>query len=290
MKTMSGKVCMITGATSGIGEVTAREIARLGATVVVVGRNPEKCQSTVSRIQQETGNPAVNYLVADLSAMAQIRSLVQQFKEQYNRLDVLVNNAGGFFMTRQTSPDGYEMTFALNHLNYFLLTNLLLDILKSSAPARIVNVASESHRHQRINIDDLQFKRFYNPVQAYGRSKLANVLFTYELARRLQDCTGGITPPVLANAVDPGTVATNIWNNPIPWLKFLIDPVMRRVAISPEEGAQTSIYLATSPEVEGVTGEYFVRSNPRRSDPASYDEAIAKRLWDVSLEMVKSAL
>jgi len=277
---MLGKTCLITGATSGIGEVTAREIARMGATVIIVGRSLQKCQSTVASIQQDTGNPAVSFIQTDLSAISQIHSLVKKFKEQHIRLDILVNNAGGFFMARTLTTDGYEMTFALNHLSYFMLTLLLLDLLKSSAPARIVNVASDSHMNEHLNFDDLQFNRMYNPVHAYGRSKLANVLFTYELARRLTD--SGVT----ANALHPGAVATNIWNRPMPWLKFLMEPLMRRVAITPQEGAKTSIYLATSPEVEGVTGKYFVKCKPRQSNPASYDVTAAKRLWEISLKMV----
>jgi NAD(P)-dependent dehydrogenase (short-subunit alcohol dehydrogenase family) len=271
---------MVTGATSGIGAVTALELARLGGRVVIVGRSPERCEATVARIRQATGNPDVEYLLADLSSQAQIRSLARQFPEKYERLDVLVNNAGGVFLHRRVTVDGYEMTFALNHLNYFLLTLLLLDWLKASAPARIVNVASNSHRGKRLDFDDLQGEKRYNGMRAYGQSKLANVLFTYELARRLEG--SGVT----ANALHPGFVYTEIWDTLNPWLRPLVAGVIRLVALPPEEGAKTSIYLATSPEVEGVNGKYFTLQKQVTSDPASYDEAAARLLWERSLQMV----
>lgn len=269
---------MVTGATSGIGAVTARVLAEKGATVVVVGRNAEKCQATANHIKQQTGNPKVEFLLADLSVQEAIRQLAEQFQSRYQRLDVLVNNAGGFFLTRQQSADGLEMTFALNHLGYFLLTNLLLDRLKASAPARIVNVSSDAHHGTKINFDDLQSRQRYAPMQVYGQSKLANLLFTYELARRLEG-TG-----VTANALHPGFVATNLAANN-GWLARLFLPLVHLFAISAEAGAQTSIYLATSPEVERVTGQYFVNKQPVRSSPESYDRSAASRLWQVSAEL-----
>ena len=272
------KICMVTGATAGIGLVTAQTLAQQGATVIVVGRNPEKGAATVARIQQETGNSSVEFMQADLSVQAQIRRLAQEFKNRYPRLDVLVNNAGGFFMKRQLSADGIEMTFALNHLSVFLLTNLLLDTLRASAPARIVNVSSDAHRNARINLEDLQWQQKYRGIGAYGQSKLAVVLFTYELARRLEGTE------VTVNALHPGFVATNIGKNN-GWLVRLFAPLMKLMALSPEEGAQTSIYLASSPEVAGVTGNYFDKKEPVRSAPASYDEAAAQRLWEISVEM-----
>jgi NAD(P)-dependent dehydrogenase (short-subunit alcohol dehydrogenase family) len=284
MADMNGKYCLITGATSGIGEVTALELARMGASVTIIGRSLARCEATTARIKQETGNLTVQYLVADLASMAQVRQAAQQYMEKNNRLDVLVNNAGSVFPIRQLSVDGFEMTIALNHLNYFLLTLLLLEPLKASAPvtglaARVVNVASDSHRGQHLDFNNLQNKRFYNLLSAYGRSKLANVLFTYELARRISSFK------ITANALHPGVVATRIWKKG-GLLNPLIAAILRPVTITPEQGAQTSIYLACSPDVEGVTGHYFTDCKAVLSDPASYDESVAKRLWDTSLEMV----
>jgi retinol dehydrogenase-12 len=278
MANMNGKICMVTGATSGIGEATSLELARMGASVVLVGRNPSRCEASIARIKQETGNSSVEYLVADLSSMAQVRRAAQQFQEKHRRLDVLVNNAGAAFLRRQVSVDGFEMTFTLNHLNYFLLTLLLLDTLRASPPARIVNVASDSHRGQKLDFDDLQIQKGYSVMKAYGRSKLANVLFTYELARRINGTS------VTVNALHPGRVATRIWEKGGP-LNPLISLVMRRFSIPVDQGAKTVIYLASSPEVEGLTGEYFTDCKVVRSDPASYDQATAKRLWDISLNL-----
>lgn len=279
---MRGKVCMVTGATSGIGLETAKQLAQRGATVIVVGRRAEKGAATVARIKQQTGNATVEYMLADLSSQEQIRALAQQFKSKYARLDVLVNNAGGIWMTRQETVDGIEMTFAVNHLAYFLLTNLLLDTLIAGAPARIVNVSSALHWQAHVNFDDLQAKRgIYNPLSVYNQSKLANVLFTYELARRLAQRGTGVT----ANALHPGGVRTNLIANNGWFFKWVVQPLFNLQAISAAEGAQTSVYLATSPEIEGVGGKYFAECAARNSSPASYDEAAARRLWQVSAEM-----
>lgn len=277
-KPMYGKICMVTGATSSIGAVTAEALAQQGATVIVVGRNPEKTESTVNQIKQQTGNPAVESMLADLSSQREIRQLAQQFKNQYQRLDVLVNNAGAIFMTRQLSADGIEMTFALNHLGYFLLTNLLLDTLRASAPCRIVNVSARLHQWVKINFDDLQNQKKYIVIQAYPQSKLCNLLFTYELARRLEGT--GIT----VNALHPGTVASNLGVN-----NSRIGRMVRRLIniamVSPEEGAQTIIYVATSPNEEGVTGKYFAKQEAVPSSKDSYDEVAARRLWQISAEL-----
>lgn len=279
-QSMAGLVCMVTGATDGIGRETAHALAEMGATVVVVGRNREKSVTTVNEIRSATGNPDVEFMLADLSSQEQIRRLADEFKTRYERLDVLVNNAGGVFVTRQESVDGIEMTFALNHLGYFLLTNLLLDVLIESAPARIVNVSSAAHRRAELDFDDLLGEESYSGWQAYGESKLANVLFTYELARRLVDA--GVT----VNALHPGFVATHLGANNFGWLGSLAKKVINVVAGKrPEAGAQTSIYLASSPEVEDVTGRYFVDQKPRRSSEASYDDGAARRLWKISAEM-----
>jgi retinol dehydrogenase 12 len=276
---MQGKVCMVTGATAGIGEVTARELARMGATVVGVGRNPEKCRAAAEEIKASTGNPRVEYLVADLSSQAQVRRLADEFKRKYSRLDVLVNNAGAFIATRRESADGIEMTMALNHLNYFLLTNLLLDVLKASAPSRIVNVSSGAHTGGRINFDDIEMRNRYSGWAMYAQSKLANVLFTYELARRLARAgTAGVT----VNALHPGFVATQFGHNNGGLMNLGMKLFQKLGAITPQRGAQTSLYLATSPEVEGVTGKYFDNKRAVSSSQASYDEAAARRLWDWS--------
>jgi NAD(P)-dependent dehydrogenase (short-subunit alcohol dehydrogenase family) len=271
---LQGQVCLITGATSGIGQATAHALARKGAAVVILGRNPEKGASTLAGIQQETGNPSIGFLLADLTDQGQVRRAAADFRERYARLDVLINNAGGFFWRRQESIDGIEMTLALNHLAPFLLTNLLLDVLEASAPARVINVSSDMHRSAQMDFDDLQMEHGYSGMKAYARSKLAMILFTYELARRL-----GRTH-VTANAVHPGFVATNIGLTNA-FLR-LFRPVMRLFAKSPEEGAETSVYLAASPDVTSTTGAYFVYREKVRSSPATYDAAAAERLWEIS--------
>lgn len=269
---------MVTGATSGIGEEAAKELACLGERVIIVGRDSKRCQRTIERIKAVSGNPLVDYLVADLSSQDQIHQLAADFKQRYDRLDVLINNAGAFHLFRQESVDGLEMTFALNHLNYFLLTILLLDTLLASAPARIINVSSNSHYGEELDFDDLQLRRLYLGWQAYGRSKLANVLFTYELSRRLE----GVN--VTANAVHPGFVATNIGKNN-GWLARLFVDFWHRRALPVDKGADTVIYLAASSEIEGVSGKYFVKKKPVKSNPISYDEDVALQLWEISEEL-----
>lgn len=265
---MMGRICLVTGATDGIGKVTARALAQAGATVVGVGRNPEKIRAVLAEIGDTAGS--LEFLQADLSSQAEIRALADEFRSRYDRLHVLVNNAGALFTSYRESVDGIEMTFALNHLSYFLLTNLLLDIICASAPARIINVSSNAHEGSTIQFDDLGHRRHYREWTAYGASKLANILFTYELARRLQG-TG-----VTVNAVHPGFVNTNFQR---------AAGLNMRGPLTPEEGADTQIWLAMSDEVEGVTGKYFVRRRETRSSAISYDSAIAKRLWEVSARM-----
>ncbi len=279
MGTMDGKICMVTGATSGIGFYTAQEIARMGGTTIFIGRNQAKCEAAVRLIQQETGNPAVEYLLADLSSQAQIRTAAAMFISKYDNLDILVNNAGGVSLRRKLSVDGIEMTFAVNHLAYFLLTNLLLDALKNSPSARVVSVSSGSHYSEQLDFNDLQLRKGYNIYRAYGRSKLANVLFSYELARRMAGTS------VTSNVLSPGMVATDIWKKVNPILTPLINPLIQRSGQTPLEGAQTTIYLATSPEVEGVSGKYFANCRPVRSSGASYNLEAAKQLWEVSLQL-----
>jgi retinol dehydrogenase 12 len=278
-KSMAGKTVLVTGATAGIGQVAARELARRGARVVVVGRSRERSDSTVEAIRLETGNTHVESIVADLSSQAEVRRLAREFRDRHARLDVLLNNAGAMFTRRRESVDGIEMTFALNHLAYFLLTKLLLDPLKEGAPARVVNVASDAHRWvSKFDFDDPQGRKKYGGFHAYGQSKFANILFTYELARRLAG-TG-----VTTNALHPGFVASSFTagNGAMGW-------IMRRgaslFAISPEEGARTSIFLAASPMVTGVTGKYFFKEKPIESTKATHDEAAASRLWELSEEL-----
>ena len=277
---MTGKVVLVTGATNGIGEVTARELAGKGATIVLVGRDEGKTKGIQENIRREIGNDHVDYLIADLSSMQEVRDLAQAFKQRYDRLDVLLNDAGAMFTSRQETVDGFERTFALNHLAYFLLTNLLLDVLKASAPARIVNVSSNAHQGAHIDFDDLQSAHGYNGMRAYGRSKLMNLLFTYELARRLEG-TG-----VTANALHPGFVNTGFAKNNGGVVRVAMNLIGPLVAITPEQGAQTLIYLASSPEVEGVSGKYFTRQKPVKSSAVSYNVEDARRLWEISAELV----
>lgn len=303
--TMTGKICMVTGATAGIGLITARELARLGATVIVVGRNRDRCRLATGAIQRETENPSVDFLCADLSSQAEVRSLAQAFLARHHRLHVLVNNAGALFALRRESVDGIEMTLALNHLGPFLLTTLLLDALKAAAPARIVNVASMVHEDvQQFNFDDPQAvsqrrwrSRYPQSERAnvffsltmpwahpalvqYARTKFANLLFTTELTRRLAG-TG-----VTANALHPGLVASNFsaGNGAYGWF---MRRFMRLRAISVEAGAATSIYLATSTDVATVSGRYFVNKQTTPCATAARDPVAAARLWQLSEQLTR---
>ncbi len=251
----------------------------MGAAVVIVGRNPEKTAQVVSEIRSLTGNQNVDSLLADLSSQQDIRHLADEFKSKYSRLDVLLNNAGAVFMRRELSVDGIEMTFAVNHLAYFLLTNLLLDTIKASAPARIINVSSNSHALGKIVFDNLQGERSYS-ANAYGNSKLANILFTIELARRL-DGTG-----VTVNTLHPGLVNTGMGKNNSGIFMKIFRIVVPLIARSPEKGAETSIYLASSPDVQDVTGKYFVDSKVTSTARQATDTAVAVKLWDVSAALV----
>lgn len=273
---MGGKICLVTGANSGIGRATALGLAQRGATVVMVCRNSHKGEVARKEIQERSGNSHVDLFVADLSSQQSIRQLVRDFQQKYTQLHVLLNNAGGLFPRGKVSPDGIEMTLAVNHLASFLLTNLLLDTIKANAPARIVNVSSAMQFRGFIDLDDLQGKRKYDIARAYSQSKLAIVLFTYALARRLEG-TG-----VTVNCLHPGVVATNIWASALPgWLHFL-GIISHLFGIPAEQGALTSIYLASSPEVEGVTGKYFDKCQAVPSAKISYDQDIQERLWTIS--------
>jgi len=279
---MQGKICLITGGTNGIGKATAQALAQMGATVVIVGRNAPKTAQLVEGTRAASGNKNVDSLLADLSSLQEVRRLANEFKSKYSHLHVLLNNAGGFFLRRQLSVDGIEMTFALNHLASFLLTNLLLDTLKASAPARIINVSSKAHTSGKIEFDNLQGERNFSP-RVYDNSKLANILFTMELARRLEG-TG-----VTVNALHPGFVATGFAKNNGKVIAALVSIFSPLVARSPAKGAETSIYLASSPRVEGITGKYFYDSHVIPAAPQATDMVVARKLWDVSAEMVHLA-
>jgi NAD(P)-dependent dehydrogenase (short-subunit alcohol dehydrogenase family) len=276
---MLGKVCLVTGATSGIGEITAAALAARGAQVIVAGRNQQKAEDTVQRIQSETGSNSVHYLLADFTDLQQIHDLVSSFRSQYSRLDVLINNAGAYFNTRRQTAYGVEMTFLVNHLAPFLLTNLFLDMIKASPSARIINVSSGAHQYGSMDFNNLEFKRGYFGMKAYARSKLANILFTYELARRLEGST------VTVNALHPGHIATDIWRTNFSVIGPILKWIMGFFALTPEEGARTSIYLASSPDVAGVTGQYFVEKEAVQSSPMSYDKNLARQLWVVSEQL-----
>jgi NAD(P)-dependent dehydrogenase (short-subunit alcohol dehydrogenase family) len=278
MRNVADKLCLVTGATSGIGRVTAESLARQGAKVVLVGRHRERTQAAVREIQSSTGNSTVEFLCADLSDQSQIHRLAEEITGRYPRLDILVNNAGAIFGKRLLSADGIEMTLALNHLAYFLLTLLLQPLLRAASRARIINVASEAHRGVTLRLQTFQKQRRYSGWQAYKQSKLCNLLFTYALARRLEG--SGIT----VNALHPGFVATPIGTSH-GLLPSWVWRALTLTALSPEEGARTSIYLASAPEVEHLTGNYFVHCQPRRSSEASYDHAAAEQLWGESIRL-----
>ena len=275
-QTMKGKTCLITGASDGIGYVAARELARQGASVVAVGRDVFKTDDAVNRIIEETGNQNVRYLLADLSSQEEVRRLARDVREQLPSLDVLLNNAGAIFLSNRKSVDGLEMTFALNHMSYFLLTILTLDLMRDSAPARIINVSSSSHSSPgKFVLEDLPKPGSNRGYRAYGRSKLCNILFTYELARRVEG-TG-----VTINALHPGLVRTNIARNNGLLGRFVNFFIGAR-GMSAEQGADTLVYLASSPEVEGVTGKFFVNRQAVPSSTLSYDTELASGLWDLS--------
>lgn len=278
-QSMQGKICLITGANSGIGKATALGLAKLGATVVLVSRDRARGEQAQSEIKAQSGNPNIDLLLADLSSQKSIRQLADDFKQRYTQLHVLINNAGVFQVRKHLTVDGLDTVFAVNQLAPFLLTNLLLDVLKASAPARVVNVSSGSHEANYLKLDDLQSEKHYRPMRAYGQSKLALVLFTYELARRLEGT--GIT----ANCLHPGFVATNIAQRDMPLIVRLAAKPIFLFGISPEQGAKTSIYLASSPDVEGVTGKYFVKSVPKQSAPLTHDESLQHKLWQVCAVM-----
>jgi len=275
---MACRTVLVTGATGGIGKATAIGLAALGAHVGITGRDRGRTEGAAREIRA-AGGGQVEMFVADLSSQSQVRRLAGEVLRNLPRVDVLVNNVGGYWNTRHVTADGLERTFALNHLAPFLLTNLLLDRLRRSAPARVVTVSSGAQAMGRIDFDDLQGARFYSGARAYNQSKLANVMFTYELARRLQGSA------VTATALHPGVVSTSFGAEDPGGVQRLIVPLMRPFMKSPARGAVTSIHLASAPDLEEVTGRFFANSKPRRSSKRSYDEAAAARLWQVSAEL-----
>ena len=273
---MSGKTCIVTGANSGIGKETALGLAQMGARVVMVCRNAEKGEAALEEIRRESRSSPVDLLIADMSSQASVRALAEQIQRNYPHLDVLVNNAGSAAQARTLSADGIEITLATNHLGAALLTLLLLDLLKASAPSRIVNVSSsEAQSPTRLDTNDLQFeRRKYSGIAAYRQSKLLMNAFTFELSRRLAG-TG-----VTANCLHPGAVATNIWNpDLLPLVGKLIVAVVKPFLLNSKQGAAVSLYLATSPEVAQVSGEYFVKSKPAKSNPLSRDPKLMAEVW-----------
>jgi NAD(P)-dependent dehydrogenase (short-subunit alcohol dehydrogenase family) len=274
--TLEGKTCLVTGATSGIGKEIASGLAGMGADVAISGRSRDRCEAALREIKAKVSDAKVSYIVADLSSQVSVRQLAQDFAGAHRRLDVLVNNAGTFLAKRATTVDGMEYTFAVNHLAPFLLTGLLIDVIKASGPARIITTSSVAHRGSLIDFGDIQFeKRPYSGIRAYGQSKLANILFTKELARRL------VGSGVTANCFHPGAVRTGLVKGN-PWHYRLIWNAAGPFFLSPEKGADTGIYLASSPDVEGVTGKYFVKREQAEPAAEAGDLEAAARLWDVS--------
>lgn len=276
---MKGKVCLVTGSSSGIGKVTARELARMGATVVMLCRNRARGEAAQAEIKAATGSDQVDLIIADLSSLAEVKRAASEFKQRHTQLHVLINNAGGANSARNVTTDGLEATFAANYLAPFLLTEELLDVLKASAPARVVNVSSMAHTRGRIDFEDLQGEKRYNTWKAYGQAKLALILFTYELARQLAG-TG-----VTVNALHPGVIASNFDQGLGPFMRWgwkIIEPFLSSV----EQGAQTTLYLATSPDVEKVSGKYFANRKEVKSSNLSYNEAVRLRLWKTTQELL----
>ncbi len=277
---LDGKTVLVTGATSGMGLEVSVALARIGARVVLVGRNAKKTEDAAADVKKRGGSEAIETLLGDFASQASVRQLAADYRARHGRLDVLLNNAGAAYAKRTLTADGVEATFAVNHLGAFLLTNLLLDLLEKSAPARIVNVASVEHYDATMDFNDLGFERGYSVVKAYRRSKLANVLFTRALAKKLE------AKRVTVNAVHPGAVATSIWSGAPGWMKPLV-AIAKRFMLSPAQGAERIAYLAASPAVEAKTGLYFEKNRSKTPSWLAQDDAVAAQLWSESVRLVK---
>ena len=278
---LAGKTVLVTGATSGIGWEASVTFACMGTRLIMIGRDAGKTAQRVEEVRQRSGSSTVDSLLCDFSVQTQIRRLAEEFRARYDKLHVLINNAGTVFTKRTLTADGIESTFAVNYLGPFLLTNLLLDVLKASAPARVINVSSSGHYRGTMDFNNLGFERGYQIMRAYGRSKLAAVLFTRELAKRLQGAN------VTVNALHPGAVATSIWDRAPAYTRPILSLAKRLFMISPSAGAETIVYLASSPQVEGQTGLYFEKNRPKFPSRLAQDDAVAKRLWEESARLVK---
>ncbi len=274
------EVCLVTGANSGIGRETTLGLARLGGTIVMLARNLERGEEAKDYVVRESGNSHIDLMICDLSVRNEIEHFSSEFTQNYPRLDVLVNNAGAVFSRRQLTQDGFENTLAVNYLAPFLLTNRLLPLLRKSAPSRVVNLTSGLHSRGRVDLDDLQSEKHYKSMDVYQNSKLMVLLFTYRLARELEG-TG-----VTVNAVSPGFVATNLGRNSGSRTSRLMFGIMRPFQLSPMKGAETSIYVASSPEVEGVTGKHFAKSQQKESAAISHDKALQDALWTKTVYML----
>ncbi|MEK7431804.1 MAG: SDR family oxidoreductase [Cyanobacteriota bacterium] len=280
---LKGKICIVTGSNSGIGKVTALEIAKMGATVIMVSRDRNKGEKALEEVRNLSGNKDVELMLCDFASQKSIRKFAEEFKSKYQKLHILVNNAGLILTEKTITEDGIESTFAINHIGYFLLTELLLDVIRESTPARIVNVSSDAHKTGHIDFDDINFERKkYSSIGAYCNSKLANILFTRELAKRLKGTK------ITVNCLHPGVISSNFGSNTSGILGFLVK-IAKPFFTTVEKGAETQIYLATSPQVEDVTGEYFSKKKVAYTTSEANNEGIAKKLWDVSNEMIKAS-
>jgi retinol dehydrogenase-14 len=277
---MTAQTVLVTGATRGIGKATALGLARMGAHIAIVGRDLERTEQAAREIEA-VGRAPVEMFVADMASQAQVRDLADEALDRLPRLDVLVNNVGGYWSTRHVTVDGVEHTLALNHLAPYLLTRLLVDRMKHTGGARVITVASNAHAQGHIEFDDLQGERSYSGALAYNQSKLANVMFTYELARHLQGNS------VTANVLHPGVVSTGFGSEDPGRLQRWLVPLIRPLMKDPSRGAATSIYVASSPDLAHVTGRYFANCKPKRTSRASYDRAVSARLWQASADLVR---
>lgn len=274
------KICLITGGTNGIGKAAATAIARQGIHTIISYRNKAKAEKVIPEIKEQTGNQQVEGLYVDFESLASVKQMAEEFKKKYDRLDILINNAGIWETKWTETTDGIEKTFAVNHLAPFLLTNLLLDYLKKSAPARIVVTSSEAHRYAGIDFEDIECRKNFGTMKAYGQSKLANILFTKELARRL-DGSG-----VIVNCLHPGVVRTGLFKKFPSTMTLLSSPFL----ITPEKGAETTVFLATSSDIENISGEYFSKKKIKNPSLLAKDEAAAKKLWEISMQYVREYL